>query len=190
MKNTFHYSYKQSYFLVAICQADDTGYFCTPFHLDEKLYLSAKKRKCGLNKAAEFDSRKKAVSFFDQWFHKQQNKNWKLEIVDLQRNESVELELFDQSHPLWKLYQEVSSSSIKYAEAYFNDFLREIDYSKSTLNKYRKIFLPFGFDINERVEDEWNLSLIRKIKIEEIRNSPAYQSFNSKTKKTALEIIK
>ena len=174
---------------VAICHVDDSGYFSSPYLPDQKLYLSPKKRQCSWNKAAEFDCREDAVNFFDKWAERQKNKAWKLDVVELIRQESVELELFDQKHPLSELGDKIPPAAIKYAEAYFYDYLHKMSYSKSTLRKYRNIFLPFGFDINQRVKDKWNLSILRQKRIEEFKKTPEYKPYVRQDDRPKISVI-
>ena len=182
-ENKFIFTYKVSSYLPSICRVDSSGYFDSPFHIDEKRYLSRSMRKGSLSRAAEFNTKIEAVEFFNQWLNKQKDKGWKLEVVEILLEESVELELYDKSHPLYQLSKELTPHVMKYAYAYFYDYLHDLEFSTATFRKYRKLFLDFDIDITERVKDEWNLVLLRDRKVEAFKASEDYKGCDKQTNK-------
>lgn len=52
------------------------------FYYEDGVYLSAKKRACGINKVGEFDTKQEAREFFHDWSG---NKAYRMELIEVRR---------------------------------------------------------------------------------------------------------
>lgn len=166
------YRGRKVYFLASIAYYDALeDEIHRSFHLDEKTYLSAKDRKCSLKSAAKFSNRNDAVNHFDTWINRQANKHWKLDVIKCSEPQDVEFRLYDKTHPLFKVETELPRYPHNYARAFYYDYLHQLTYSKSTLQKIQKLLLPYGIDITTRVSDSENLGLKTKAMIDKYTSS-------------------
>ena len=138
------------------------------FDLNEGLYLSIKSRICTWKSAVSFETKKESELFFHNWVNKDPLKfeRYKFESVVYNIRENIDVELYDQTHPIWDIELKEKPHLVKAARAYFFDYLHQLQFSKQTLKKYRSVILKYGVDINYRVLPDLNLNL-RSIKIRE-----------------------
>lgn len=118
------------------------------FFPDGCLYLSAKQRICGMNRAASFENVELARKFFDEWkkrdsyvMHIRESKWW-IEIPD---------PIFPDNHPR-SILENIRKNEKRHIErTAFMWFLGEKNYiSDSTLKKHRNILLNYNIDIFEK----------------------------------------
>lgn len=168
VNNKMTVRFSRSHFDIGIVDAGLDGAVTKRFHLDEGLYLSSMGRICSWKSAASFDTKEDAVLFFHGWVSKNRNKRaqYKLEVIEYTTPEDVDILLFDETHPLWKIELSEKRHIAQAARAYFYDYLHQLEYSTSTLTKYRQEILKHGVDIKNRVGPELNLNL-RSEKIRE-----------------------
>jgi len=166
------YRDRRVYFLASIAYYDALeDEIHRTFHLDEKIYLSAKGRKCSLKSAAEFANRNDAVGHFDAWINRQADKHWKLDVIECSEPQDIEFRLYDKGHPLFRVETELPRYVLNYARAFYYDYLHQLTYSKSTLLRIQKLLLPYGIDITTRVSDSENLGLKAKAMVDKFTSS-------------------
>lgn len=99
------------------------------------------------------------MNFFNDWANKKSDRDiYKLEVIEWGTKVTEEIELFDEKYPLYQMNLNEGPATIKMADSYFSDILHKLEYSISTMAKYKKIFSKYGVDIDQRVPFEWNLS--------------------------------
>ena len=147
------------YFHAGIIDVRDNKYLVKRFHLDEGMYLSEQGRICSFRAAARFNKREDVVNFFNSWHQKNSTKktHYKLEVIEFYTRENVDLELFDDSHPLCQITKNEGAAATRIALAYFFDFLHTLKFSKSTFLKYKRLLARYEIDIDQRVGYELNL---------------------------------
>jgi hypothetical protein len=120
-----------------------------PWHYEYEygMYLSAKKRVCGWNKPAEFDTEKEAREFFHSW---KQKAKYKMEIIEVKRSADIPDPVFPEDHPRTIMEQIVKNEKSSFrtaASLWFSGFNAIERYSRPTQLKYRKQLLKYGIDL-------------------------------------------
>lgn len=127
------YRGRRVYFLASIAYYDALeDEIHRSFHLDEKMYLSAKGRRCSLKSAAEFSNRSDAVNHFDSWINRQADKHWKLDVIECSEPQDVEFRLYDNTHPLFKVETELPRYVLSLSWFLYGGLLRRAKEKQST----------------------------------------------------------
>jgi hypothetical protein len=157
------------YYLVAIGY-EINGIIERGARIDDKKFISAKLRVCSFAKAARFSNPNEARILFHKWISNKQDSRLRLDLVELVEPRDFEIKLYDESHPLWTINENAPKSSIKYANAYYFDYLKSflLVPSGATIKKHRNILLGFGVDIFKPLPENLNLA----VKIQKFQNTP------------------
>lgn len=159
MNNTITFTTRVTKYSVGLISIENGQPIIHRFHLDEGLYLSIKGRACTLRSAATFTTKQEAVEHFHAWVTSKKTRleKYKLEVIEYSTQETVERELYDQSHPLWEVDKNEKAHIIKLARAYYFGYLHELMYSDQTIKRHQKVLRKYGIDLWANVPAEYDL---------------------------------
>ncbi len=123
-------------------------------------YLSPKHRKCGMERAAEFDTEDDARAFYFDWKH---YKSFKFELIEKRYWTTVPDPVYPPEHPrsILKSIIENESYAVKNIASlwFYGEDVKKF-YSAPTLKKHRITLLKYDIDINTPLSDHLKITPI------------------------------